>query len=194
MARPKILFGTNNLHKLREIREIVGKSYEVLSLSDLGIEQDVAETETTLTGNALLKARAFHQLAGIPCFSDDTGLEVDALDGRPGVYSARYAGPACDANDNIDKLLEELHGQSERSARFRTVIAYIDGEDVHTFDGVAEGEILTARQGEGGFGYDPVFLPQGESRSFAELSPQEKNHISHRGKAVRAFSSFLLQS
>ena len=194
MTRPKILFGTNNPHKLREIREIVGETYQVLSLADLGIEQDVEETEDTLVGNAFLKARAFAAIAGLPCFSDDTGLEVDALDGRPGVYSARYAGPARNADDNIDKLLAELTGKATRSARFRTVIAFVNGEEEHSFDGVAEGEILTGRRGAGGFGYDPVFRPEGMEQSFAELSPEEKNRISHRGKAVRAFSTFLLQS
>ena len=191
--KQSILFGTNNPHKLREIREILSPEYQVFSLADLGIDHDVEETEPDLQGNALLKARAFHALASMPCFADDTGLEVEALEGRPGVKTARYAGPQCSPDDNIDKMLEEMAGQSNRKARFRTVIAFVDGETSHTFEGSVLGQILTQRQGAGGFGYDPIFQPDGYQRSFAELTPEEKNAISHRGRAVMKFAEFILK-
>ncbi|MEZ4825073.1 MAG: RdgB/HAM1 family non-canonical purine NTP pyrophosphatase [Bacteroidia bacterium] len=188
----KLLFGTNNRNKLQEIRQILGEKYEVLSLSDLNIQMDVEETEATLEGNALLKARAFYEASGIPCFSDDTGLEVEALDGRPGVYSARYAGEGCSYEDNVKKMLGEMESQENRKARFRTVIAFFDGTAPRFFEGVADGEITTQPYGEGGFGYDPIFRPVGRSHTFAQLSSQEKNLVSHRGKAVRAFAAYIL--
>ncbi len=192
MEKARIFFGTNNPHKLREINEIIGSRYELLSFKDLVEEIEVEETELTLEGNAALKAKAFFDHTGIPCFADDTGLEVASLEGRPGVFSARYAGPACSSDDNIDKLLAELSDKTDRQAQFRTVIAFYDGDEMRYYDGIAKGNILPARQGEGGFGYDPVFQPEGHSQSFAEMSPQEKNAISHRGKAVRAFANFLM--
>lgn len=192
MTKARIFFGTNNPHKLREIQEIIGSKYAVLSFKDLADPIDVEETEPTLEGNAALKAKAFYEHTGMACFADDTGLEVASLDGRPGVYSARYAGPDCNPDDNIDKMLRELAGISAREAHFRTVIAYYDGEEMRYFEGIATGNILTARQGEGGFGYDPIFQPEGYDRSFAEMSPEEKNAISHRGQAVRAFAEFLM--
>jgi XTP/dITP diphosphohydrolase len=192
MTKSRIFFGTNNPHKLREIHQIIGSKYEVLSFKDLDEPIDVEETEPTLEGNAALKAKAFYEHTGMPCFADDTGLEVASLDGRPGVFSARYAGPACSSEDNIDKMLGELAGNTARRAHFRTVIAYYDGAEMRYFEGIAKGNILPARQGEGGFGYDPIFQPEGFSTSFAEMSPDEKNAISHRGKAVRAFAEFLL--
>ena len=192
MSKPKILFGTNNPHKLREIREILGSEYNVLSLADVGLDLDVEETEPTLVGNAILKAEAFSKASKLPCFADDTGLEVEALDGAPGVISARYAGPDCNPDDNINKLLGELADSNNRSARFRTVIAYHkDGENL-CFEGQVDGNILHQRQGEGGFGYDPVFQPTGQSLSFAEFTPDDKNAISHRGRAVRKFADYLL--
>ena len=190
-SKPRIFFGTNNPHKLREIKEIVGDLYEVISFKDLETPIDVEETESTLEGNAALKARAFYAHTGLPCFSDDTGLEVDALDGRPGVWSARYAGEGCSFDDNINKLLGEMDGKENRSARFRTVIAYYDGEEMRYFEGEVEGNILESRKGTGGFGYDPVFLPEGFQKTFAEMSPDEKNSISHRGRSVRKFADFL---
>lgn len=191
--KPSLLFGTNNAHKLREIREILSAQYNILSLSDVGLDMDVAETEPDLEGNARLKAEAFAQAAGIPCFADDTGLEVQALNGAPGVKTARYAGPDCNADDNIDKLLRELADSPDRKAQFRTVIAYHDGQETHYFAGSVAGQILSHRTGVGGFGYDPVFQPIGYEQSFAEMSPEAKNHISHRGRAVQKFVQYILQ-
>lgn len=192
MTKPRIFFGTNNPHKLREIQEIIGSKYAVLSFKDIVDPIDVAETESTLEGNAALKAKAFYKHTGMACFADDTGLEVASLAGRPGVFSARYAGPDCSSDDNIDKMLGELKGITAREAQFRTVIAYYDGSEMRYFEGTAKGNILTARQGESGFGYDPIFQPEGFTTSFAEMSPGEKNAISHRGQAVRAFAKFLM--
>jgi XTP/dITP diphosphohydrolase len=191
MAYTELLFGTNNANKLTEIREILSPPLVVRSLRDLGITLDPEETESTLVGNALLKARAFHAASGLPCFADDTGLEVDALDGRPGVYSARYAGPGASYADNVQKLMQEMAGKVLRTARFRTVIAFVDGSQEYTFDGVVEGHITEQPLGASGFGYDPLFLPQGESETFAQMSPDAKHAISHRGRAVRAFVAFL---
>ncbi|MEL7339608.1 MAG: RdgB/HAM1 family non-canonical purine NTP pyrophosphatase [Bacteroidota bacterium] len=193
MSKPKVLFGTNNPHKLREIREMLSSSYEVLSLADVGIHMDVEETEPTLEGNAILKAEAFAKVSGLACFSDDSGLEVDALDGAPGVISARYAGPGCTADDNIDKLLAELGQESNRQARFRSVIAFHENGQNECFEGKIEGTILFERQGDGGFGYDPIFLPEGYEISFAEFTSDDKNAISHRGIAVRKFVEYLLK-
>jgi XTP/dITP diphosphohydrolase len=187
----QVLFGTNNLHKLREIREMLQDQYQILSLADIGLDLDVAETETTLAGNALLKAKTYHAASGLACFADDTGLEVAALGGAPGVYSARYAGPACRAEDNMEKLLKELQGATDRTARFRTVVAYWDGTTAHTFEGEVVGTIIEAKRGEGGFGYDPLFVPDGFSETFAELSSEAKHAISHRGRAMQKFVSFL---
>lgn len=186
-----LLFGTNNANKVSEIREILGNAFTVYSLRERDIDLEPEETEPTLAGNALLKARAFYEASGLPCFADDTGLEVDALDGRPGVYSARYAGVAATYAENVQKLLQEMEGQSLRTARFRTVIAFVDGVAEYTFDGVVEGQITKAPRGARGFGYDPVFLPAGQALTFAEMDPTAKHAISHRGKAVRAFAAFL---
>ncbi|WNJ16937.1 RdgB/HAM1 family non-canonical purine NTP pyrophosphatase [Pontibacter sp. G13] len=191
--RQQLLFGTNNAHKLEEIRAIVGDKYEVVGLADLGISLDVEETEPTLEGNAELKARAYFEASGVPCFSDDTGLEVEALGGAPGVYSARYAGPDCLYQDNVDKLLREMGGKSNRSAKFRTSIAFYDGQVLRIFEGEVLGKITETEAGKGGFGYDPVFLPDGESLTFAEMEPAAKHAISHRGRAVRKFADFLMQ-
>ena len=193
VMKQAILFGTNNAHKLREIREILSDTYQVLSLKDVGIEQDVAETELTLQGNAELKARAFFELADMPCFADDSGLEVHALDGRPGVFSARYAGEACSSEDNVNKLLGELEGKTNRAAVFKCVIAYFDGESIRFFPGEISGKIIETIRGEGGFGYDPVFQPDGYEKTFAELPSEEKNSISHRKRAVEKLAAFLLK-
>lgn len=186
----KIFFGTNNAHKLREIQQILGDKFEILSFKDFPY-LDVEETEPTLEGNAMLKANAFFAHTNIPCFADDTGLEVNALGGAPGVISARYAGEECNPKDNMALLLNNLEGKNDRSAQFRTVIAYFDGEKMELFEGVVKGNILTFARGEGGFGYDPIFVAEGYDQTFAELSSEEKNRISHRGLAVKAFANFL---
>ncbi|MEM7372955.1 MAG: RdgB/HAM1 family non-canonical purine NTP pyrophosphatase [Bacteroidota bacterium] len=190
--KQRLLFGTNNQHKLREIREILHTQYEVLSLADVGIDMDVEETEPTLIGNAFLKADAFHKASGLPTFSDDTGLEVDALNGAPGVYTARYAGENATFQDNITKMLKEMRGESSRTARFRTVIAFVDGANREAFEGIIEGAITEAPRGEGGFGYDPIFQPEHHNTTFAEMNPDDKNAISHRGRALKKFSTHLL--
>ncbi|MCB0854101.1 MAG: RdgB/HAM1 family non-canonical purine NTP pyrophosphatase, partial [Bacteroidetes bacterium] len=172
--KPKILFGTNNQNKLQEIRQILDEKYEVLSLKDLGKQMDVEETETTLEGNAILKATTYYHHTGIPCFADDTGLEVEALNGAPGVYSARYAGENCSYDDNVNKMLREMIGKENRKAQFRTVIAFYDGSQTLTFDGIVNGQIIQERRGTNGFGYDPIFLPEGYQETFAELSSEVK--------------------
>lgn len=194
MERRTLFFGTGNPKKLKEIHEILGDSVALRSFRDLPEPLEVEETEPTLEGNARLKAVAFHAHTGLPCFADDTGLEVEALDGAPGVYSARYAGPEGNADANISKLLSALEGKENRRARFRTVIAWCDGGEVRYFEGVLEGRIGQERRGGGGFGYDPVFFPEGSDRSLAEMAPDEKNAISHRGIAVRKFAQFIQAS
>ena len=186
-----IVFATNNKNKLQEIRAIAGEEYHILSLSEINCHDDIPETAATLEGNALIKARWVKDKYGYDCFADDTGLEVDALDGRPGVYSARYAGEDCNSERNIDKLLCELADKSDRNAHFRTVIALIEGDEVHEFEGRIDGTITTSRHGEGGFGYDKVFVPAGESRTFADMKAEEKNAISHRAKATEKLIAFL---
>ena len=187
----KIVFATNNTHKLEEIRRMLRGSHQIVSLAEIGCHEDIPEEQNTLEGNALQKARYIKQHYGYDCFADDTGLEIDALGGRPGVYSARYAGEAKDSEANMRKVLAEMQGYSDRRARFRTVIALILGNEEHLFEGKVEGEILTARQGSAGFGYDPVFRPDGYDRSFAERDPDTKNSISHRGEATRKLAAFL---
>ncbi len=188
----KIVFATNNQHKLDELRRITGDRHSIVSLSDIGCHDDIPETGDTIAENSLQKARYIYDRYGISCFADDTGLEVDALGGEPGVRSARYApGPGHDAKANMTLLLKNMDGVPDRSARFRTVISLIiDGEPV-TFEGVVEGEILTEPAGDGGFGYDPVFRPSGWSKTFAEATADEKNAISHRGRAVEKLISYL---
>ena len=187
----QLFFGTGNPKKLKEIGEILGDTFEIKSFRDLPAPLEVEETESTLEGNAKLKALAFYKETGIPCFADDTGLEVEALDGAPGVYSARYAGPENDAQANMQKLLSELEGKSNRNAQFRTSIAWYDGKELRFFEGIVKGQIATNQKGTNGFGYDPIFVPEGGSRSMAELSADEKNNISHRGRAVREFAKYL---
>lgn len=187
-----LCFATNNAHKLDEVRPLVGERFRLLTLADIDCAVDLPETSATLEGNAAQKARYVWEHFGVPCFADDTGLEVTALRGEPGVYSARYAGPERDAAANMRKLLHELRGQADRSARFRTVIAYIDGAGtLHQFDGVVTGQIITEARGGQGFGYDPIFQPDGYDRTFAELPLSEKNRISHRARAVAALAAFL---
>ncbi|MCQ2287536.1 MAG: non-canonical purine NTP diphosphatase [Muribaculaceae bacterium] len=188
----KIVFATNNAHKLQELRQIVGEDFEILSLADIGCTDDIPETADTLDGNALMKAQYIKEHYGMDCFSDDTGLEIDALGGEPGVYSARYGGVAHDSERNMDKVLMKLQGVTDRSARFRTVIALIEGDKVTKFEGKVEGRILTERHGDEGFGYDPIFAPvEADGRSFAQMTAQEKNAISHRGRATAALVKHL---
>lgn len=187
----EIVFATNNNHKLSELRRIVGDRFKILSLAEIGCHDDIPETADTLEGNALMKARYVKERYVYDCFADDTGLMVDALGGAPGVYSARYAGPGHDSAANMALLLENLRGVTDRKARFVTVIALIlDGVE-KTFTGKVEGEILTAPEGDGGFGYDPVFRPEGHDATFALMSPDDKNAISHRGRATALLVEYL---
>lgn len=186
-----IVFATNNAHKADEIRQILKGRYNLLTLADIGCHDDIPETAETLEGNAELKARYVHERYGYDCFADDTGLEVEALDGAPGVYSARYAGPGHDSQANMAKLLGELEGKENRNARFRTVIALVIGGDMVLVDGIVEGHITEIPSGNDGFGYDPVFMPSGYDRTFAQMSADEKNAISHRGRAVSRLVEYL---
>jgi len=188
----KIVFATNNVHKLTELRQMLGDRYEILGLADIGCHEDIPETADNIEGNAQMKARYVKEHYGYDCFSDDTGLEIDALNGEPGVLSARYAGPGHDSEANIDKVLKKLDGVTERTARFRTAIILLQGDEMHLFEGQVEGVILTERHGTGGFGYDSIFQPlEGGGSTFAQMSPQDKNRISHRGRAVARLVEFL---
>lgn len=187
----KICFGTHNLNKLAEIQKLVGSDIEIVGLDDIGCTEDIPETGSTLEENALLKAGYVFDNYHVNCFADDTGLEVDALGGEPGVYSARYAGEPSDSNKNIDLVLDNLSDKTNRQARFKTVISLIIDGDVYYFEGVIEGEITHERTGTSGFGYDPIFLPEGSDLTFAEMSMEAKNKISHRGIAVRKLIRFL---
>lgn len=187
----ELIFATNNHHKLSEIQDIIGNSFLIKSLQQIGCTDDIPETAQTLEGNALLKAQYVYDNYGNNCFADDTGLEIESLNGRPGVFSARYATDGHNFEANIDKVLSELTGIKNRKARFRTVIALIINGAVHYFEGIVEGEIITERKGIKGFGYDPVFLPAGFSQTFAEMPLSEKNKISHRAKAVSKLVEFL---
>ena len=189
----KIVFATNNQHKLSEVRQILGDSIEVLSLNDIGCHEEIPETGTTLEANAQQKAQYIYDHYHIDCFADDTGLEVDALDGAPGVYSARYAGPGHDSEANMTKLLNELGENNNRSARFRTVIALIQQGELHEFEGIVNGQIIRERRGGEGFGYDPIFQPDGYDQTFAELGTEVKNHISHRARATQKLADYLLK-
>ncbi len=186
-----LLFATNNQHKLREIREIAGTNLKILSLKDVNLDIEIPETQETIEGNAVQKARFVYEKTGLDCFADDTGLEIDALDGRPGVYSARYAGEGCSFDDNVQKILTELNGLENRKAKFRCIICLVmDGKE-YLFDGRVDGVITTERQGQDGFGYDPVFLPDGHNQTFSEMPAYLKNGISHRGRAVEKMFRWL---
>ncbi|WP_192347211.1 non-canonical purine NTP diphosphatase [Algoriphagus sp. Y33] len=187
----KICFATNNPKKIEEVNAALAGNFELVSLTDIGCTDELPETGDTLEHNAFQKARYVKEHFGVDCFADDTGLEVDALEGEPGVYSGRYAGEPRSDERNIDLLLKNLENASIRTARFKTVIALLLNGEEYKFEGVAEGEILNKRTGNGGFGYDPIFLPNGYQKSFAELSLVEKNAISHRGKAVSELIAFL---
>ena len=186
-----IVFATHNPNKLSEIRQMLPKNLQVLSLEDIGCREEIPETANTLEGNARLKASHVREHYGYDCFADDTGLEVSALGGAPGVFSARFAGPAADSNANIQKLLGLMEGKTDRKARFRTVIALALDGVFHLFEGEVGGEILSQPTGSGGFGYDPVFRPAGYDLSFAQMPLAEKNRISHRGRAFRNLSAYM---
>jgi len=181
---PSLLFATNNQHKLREIQEIMGRQFRILSLKDVNLNIEIPEDQATIEGNAVQKARFIHERTGLNCFADDTGFEIDALEGRPGVYSARYAGEGCSFDNNIDKILQELSGIQNRKACFRCVICLIMEGKEHLFEGRIDGVIIPERRGKDGFGYDPVFLPDGHTQTFAEMPAYLKNGISHRGRAA----------
>ena len=187
----KLVFATNNAHKLDEISAILGEKVELLSLKDIHCDIDIPETSDTLEGNAMLKAEYIYEHYGMDCFADDTGLEVEALNGAPGVYSARYAGDAHNSEANMKKLLQDLEGVENRKAQIRTVFALIiDGKE-HLFEGIVKGEIVKARKGTSGFGYDPIFVPEGYTQTFAEMGNTEKNKISLRAKATQKLCKFL---
>lgn len=187
----KLVFGTNNAHKLTEVRAILEPDFTIISLSDLNCTDDIPETADTLQGNAILKATYIHEKFGLDCFADDTGLEIDALGGEPGVYSARYAGEENNSKNNMNKVLTLLGNNSNRKASFRTVIALILNGNTFLFDGRIDGDISLSPSGESGFGYDPIFVPEGYDKSFAQLSADEKNKISHRALAVNKLIDFL---
>lgn len=188
----KIVFATNNKHKLEEVRSVVGDKFEILSLEDIDCFDDIDETGTTLEENAFIKAMYVKNNYGLDCFADDTGLEVDVLDGRPGVYSARYAGENHDSEANIDKLLSELQNEKQRDAKFRTVICLLLGNEQSFFEGEIIGQIIEERLGKSGFGYDPIFRPEGYEQTFAQLGDSVKNGISHRALAVKKLCDFLV--
>jgi XTP/dITP diphosphohydrolase len=187
----ELLFVTNNEHKLKEVKAAIDQRFRIMSLNETGFVGEIPETHETLEENALEKARYIHNVSGKNCFADDTGLEIEALNGRPGVYSARYAGDQPSFDDNMNKVLMEMKDVSNRKARFRTVIALILDHKEYLFEGLVEGIILTEKRGTDGFGYDPLFLPEGYSQTFAEMPLPLKNQISHRGRAVRNLLSFL---
>lgn len=187
----KLVFASNNRNKIKEIQQLLPDTIEVLSLSDINCEVDIPETADTIEGNAILKANYVTEHYGYNCFADDSGLEMDALNGAPGVISARYAGDQKNDNDNIDKLLSELAHENNRKANFKTVIALNLNGEQHLFTGIINGSIIEERRGQNGFGYDPVFISENDSRTFAELEMEEKSAISHRGKAVKQLVAFL---
>ncbi len=190
--KKQLIFATNNTHKLKEVAAMLGEQIELFSLRDIGCETDIPETGKNLEENALIKAQYVSQHFHLDCFADDTGLEVEALNGEPGVYSARYAGgEGHDSLANIHKLLTKLEGITNRKARFRTVIALIMEEKIYTFEGIVNGTIITTPSGKNGFGYDPIFVPEGYEQTFAELGENVKNQISHRAKAVTKLTDFL---
>ncbi len=187
----KLVLASNNKHKLEEMRAILGANIEIVSLSDINCHDEIPEEQDTLEGNALQKARYIHDKFGMNCFADDTGLEVECLNGAPGVYSARYAGEHPTFDDNIRKLLRNMEGEENRNAQFRTAIALIINDNEYIFEGEVKGKIITEYRGTNGFGYDPVFLPDGYNQTFAELPAETKNKISHRGNAAKKLAEFL---
>jgi len=187
----KLVFATNNRNKLKELQSILGDTIDLVSLKDIGCNVDIPETGSTLEENASIKAAYVYKHYSLNCFADDTGFEIDSLNGEPGIYSARYAGEDKDSNDNMEKVLQKLEGQKNRKAQFRTIISlWLDGKE-KLFEGLVRGTILTKKQGDSGFGYDPIFIPEGFDCSFAEMSLRKKNSISHRGIAVQKLAAFL---
>ena len=191
MTKPRLVFATRNPGKVREIAQMLSNQYEIVGLADIGCAEDIPETAPTIPGNAIQKAEYVLEHYGVHCFADDTGLEVVSLGGAPGVHTARYAGEAKDADANMAKLLDALADKTDRSARFRTVIALTTKEGTQTFEGICNGRIAEGRSGADGFGYDPIFIPENSTLTFAEMTPETKNTISHRGRAVRAMVSEL---
>ncbi len=187
----KLIFATNNKHKIEEASYILKDLYTIVSLEEIGFRDDIPETASTLDGNASLKARHIFSLYGKDCFADDTGLEVEVLNGEPGVYSARYAGSAHNFDLNVTKLLMNMQGSTNRKAQFRTVISLITGGQEYLFEGIVKGEIVSERRGSHGFGYDPVFVPEGYNRTMAEMDPALKNKISHRARALQQMADFI---
>lgn len=187
----RLIFATNNQHKLQEIKKQVGSQYELLGLADVNISEEIPETHETLEENAVEKATYIYDKYNYDCFADDTGLEIEALDGRPGVYSARFAGPNCSFEDNVNKVLREMDGLENRKARFRTIIAMVEKGRIYQFEGEVKGTIIADGRGKDGFGYDPIFLPDGYDQTFAEMDLDLKNSISHRGRAMAKFIDFL---
>ena len=187
----QLVFATNNNNKIKEVQALIPEHIKLLSLHDIGCFEDIPETQNTIEGNAVQKAEYIKKHYGYDCFADDTGLEVDALNGAPGVYSARYAGEQKNAEDNMAKLLKELNGNEHRNAQFKTVIALHLNNNMHTFTGICKGEITTTKNGEKGFGYDPIFKPADYNQTFAEMDLELKNTIGHRGKAIAQLVAFL---
>lgn len=187
----KLVFASNNKNKIAEIQQLIGDKFEIVSLQDIGCTEDIPETAETIEGNAILKAQYVYDKYGLSCFADDTGLEIDALEGEPGVYSARYAGEQKNADDNMALVLQKLESQTNRSAQFKTVIALNFGSEHFLFEGIVKGIITPVKRGNEGFGYDPIFQPEGFDVTFAEMSMQQKSTISHRGKAVEKLINFL---
>ena len=187
----KLVFATHNLNKFKEVQSLLPDTIELVSLTDIGCYDDIPETETTIEGNALLKVKHIKENYGLDCFADDTGLEVKALNNAPGVYSARYAGPNASAENNINMLLENMTGIQDRSARFKTVIVFIQSEKIEFFTGICEGTITRDKKGTLGFGYDPIFQAIGFKKTFAEMTLAQKSEIGHRGKAVRLLIDYL---
>jgi XTP/dITP diphosphohydrolase len=187
----KLVFATNNQNKVNEVQSLLPENITVLSLKDIGCTEDIPETQPTIEGNAIQKAQYVKENYGYDCFADDTGLEVHALNDDPGVFSARYAGPQRNADDNMNKLLQNLEGKQDRSAQFKTVITLILNGEQHTFPGICEGTIIKEKRGDKGFGYDPIFMATGFTETFAQISLEEKNRVGHRGKAVQKLIDFL---
>ena len=189
--KQKLLFVTGNPHKVEEVKQLIADHFELMGLKDIGFSEEIPETTQTIHGNAVQKATFIYDRFKMNCFAEDTGLEVDSLNGAPGVDTAIYAGPQRNADENMNLLLENLHNVEDRKAQFRTVIALYLNDQMHCFEGIVRGEIALARSGKGGFGYDPIFIPKGETKSFAELGSTFKNQISHRAIAVKKLLAFL---
>ncbi len=187
----ELVIASNNRHKIEEMNSLLGSSFLLKSLAEIGCYEELPETQASIAGNSLQKAQYVYDHYGVACFADDSGLEVEALQGEPGVHSAYYAGPQRSADDNIRLLLEKLNRQSNRKAQFKTIITLVEPEGVQSFEGIVPGTILTEKRGTGGFGYDPVFLPDGETKTFAEMTMEEKNRISHRARALQKLADYL---